>query len=59
MRERIRAAAIHGDKDQRTRDEALGQFKNGMIQATALSLSRVEISPFFSLPLVRWNTSIP
>merc|ERR1719487_2330758 len=32
MRERIRAAAIHGDKDQRTRDEALGQFKNGMIQ---------------------------
>ena len=59
LRERIRAAAIHGDKDQRTRDEALGQFKNGMIQATAVSLSRVEISLFFSLPLVRWNTSIP
>merc|ERR1719238_1729317 len=31
-RERIRSSAIHGDKDQRTRDEALAQFKNGMIQ---------------------------
>merc|ERR1740138_317069 len=31
-RERIRSAAIHGDKDQRTRDQALNEFKQGMIQ---------------------------
>jgi ATP-dependent RNA helicase DDX5/DBP2 len=31
-RERIRSSAIHGDKDQRTRDQALSEFKAGVIQ---------------------------
>merc|ERR1719460_1012827 len=31
-RERVRSAAIHGDKDQRTRDQALSEFKAGVIQ---------------------------